>query len=286
MSPGTIAQLACVLEVTARKPGNVHRYADFADASYLDFLLSARAIVGPLDQARESGIGQTVLECVKAAQCFISTNTNLGIVLLLAPLACVPEGVPLQDGLAKVLLATTVDDARLVYEAIRLARPGGLGSAKVQDVHHEPTVTLIDAMRLAADRDAIARQYVTRFADVFEIALPALKASFRAGRSWETAVVLTHLTLLSRLPDTLIARKRGDSEARIASALAKDVLELGWPDREGGVTRFRAFDAWLREGGHARNPGATADLVAAALFAALRDGTILFPLKNEVPDPF
>ncbi len=286
MSPGAIAQLACVLEVTARKPGNVHRFADFADAGYLDFLLSAQVIVGPLNQARELGIGRTVLECVKATQRLISTNTNLGIILLLAPLACVPEGERLQDGLASVLSATTVDDARNVYEAIRLMRPGGLGSAEKQDIHHDPTVTLVGAMRIASDRDAIARQYVTTFADIFDIAVPALKDSVSAGRSWETAVVFTHLTLLSRLPDTLIARKRGGPEAKIASVLAKDVLESGWPDREEGVTRFRSLDAWLREVGHARNPGATADLVAAALFAALRDGTIVFPLKTEVLDLF
>ena len=281
MSPGMIAQLACVLEVTARKPGNVHRFADFDDSSYIDFVLSAHTLVRPLDQAKVAGIGRTVLECVKATRRLISTNTNLGMVLLLAPLACVPAGEHLQDGLTRVLSVTTIEDARQVFEAIRIARPGGLGSVSEQDVYNEPTVTLVEAMKFASNRDAIARQYVTRFTDVFEIALPALKDSIRTGRSWETAVVLTHLTLLEQLPDTLIARKRGDFEARKASSLAKEVLESGWPDREDGLARFRAFDAWLREAGHGRNPGATADLVAAALFAAIRDEIITFPLKNE-----
>jgi triphosphoribosyl-dephospho-CoA synthase len=55
------------------------------------------------------------------------------------------------------------------------------------------------------------------------------------------------------------------------------VLAAGWPDGEVGVARLDEFDAWLRADGHARNPGATADLVTAALFAALRDGTIRLP---------
>ena len=29
LSPGQLAQIACLLEVTARKPGNIHRYRDF-----------------------------------------------------------------------------------------------------------------------------------------------------------------------------------------------------------------------------------------------------------------
>ena len=37
------------------------------------------------------------------------------------------------------------------------------------------------------------------------------------------------------------------------------------------------LDSWLRADGHSRNPGATADLMAAALFAALRDETIALP---------
>ena len=51
LSPGQLAQVACLLEATARKPGNVHRYRDFEDLHFLDFLLSATAIAGPLDRA-------------------------------------------------------------------------------------------------------------------------------------------------------------------------------------------------------------------------------------------
>lgn len=258
--------MACILEVTARKPGNVHRYADFADATLVDFLLSATAIAGPLDRAAGIGVGGAILEAVEATRAVVATNTNLGMILLLAPLAAAGDD---PATVARVVERTTVDDARLVYRAIRLARPGGLGSAGSQDVGGEPTVTLLEAMRLAADRDAIARQYAHGYADVFA-ALAGFRDELAAGLPLEPAIVRTHLRLMAGHPDTLIARKRGRPIAAEAAERAARALE-------GAEIDLHALDAWLRGDGHARNPGATADLVAAVLFLALRDGTISLP---------
>jgi triphosphoribosyl-dephospho-CoA synthase len=276
-SPGLLAQIACMMEATARKPGNVHRFRDFDDSGYLDFLLSAAAIAGPLDRACEAGVGQTVRAAVEATRGVVATNTNLGMILLLAPLAAVPAEVTLRDGVAAVLAATTVDDARHVYRAIRRARPGGLGTAADQDVAGEPTVTLRQAMQLAADRDLVARQYAVDYRDVFEEALPVLRSGLAAAYPLETAIIAAHLGLLANHPDTLIARKRGGDEAREASRRAAGVLAAGWPETPRGRTACDELDAWLRADGHARNPGSTADLVTSALFAALRDGTIPLP---------
>jgi triphosphoribosyl-dephospho-CoA synthase len=277
-SPGQLAQVACLLEVTARKPGNVHRGADFAGTHYLDVLLSATAIGPALDGARTRGVGRAVLDAVEATRRVVATNTNLGMVLLLAPLAAVPEDVALPLGVGAVLAALTLDDARLAYRAIRLAEPGGLGAVADQDVAAEPSVTLRDAMRLAADRDLVARQYADGFAEVFGIALPALRSTLAVGQPLETAIIAAHLTLLARCPDTLILRKRGPAVAAEASRRAAEVLAAGWPDAPPDL--LGAFDAWLRADGHAHNPGATADLVAAAVFAALRDGTIGLPINR------
>jgi len=276
-TPGHIALLACILEATAQKPGNVHRFRDFDDAHYLDFLLSAAAIAGPLDRASSVGVGRAILESVEATRRHVATNTNLGMILLLAPLAAVPPGIPLRDGVAAVLEGTTVEDASLAYRAIRLARPGGLGRAGAgeHDIADEPTVTWAEAMRPAADRDLVARQYATAYADVFDRFLPALVASLGAGRPLETAILTAYLAFLAETPDTLIARKRGAVIAREASRRASAVLAAGWPDDPAPIDDF---DAWLRADGHARNPGATADLATAALFAGLRDGTIRLPI--------
>jgi triphosphoribosyl-dephospho-CoA synthase len=269
LSPGRIAELACLLEATARKPGNVHRFRDFADTSYLDFLLSATALVGPLDQAETTGVGPAILAAVGATHQLVRTNTNLGMILLLTPLAAVPEDLSLESGVPSVLASLTLDDARLTYQAIQLANPGGLGRVDSQDVSEEPTITLLEAMRLAAPRDLVARQYASGYADVFALVLPALRSALGRGEPLESAIVHAFLVTLAALPDSLVARKRGEAVAREASERAGKALE---------TRDLAAFDAWLREDGHARNPGTTADLVTAALFAALRDGTIEFPL--------
>jgi len=275
---GLLAQSACLLEATARKPGNVHRFRDFDDVTYLDFALSAAAIGPAMDQASATPLGLTILRAVEATRRVVATNTNLGIILLLAPMAAVPVGQDLREGVARVLERTTVEDAVLTYRAIRLAMPGGLGSSSDQDVADDPTINLRDAMRLAADRDLVARLYALDFVDVFDRALPRLSGSIARGWSIETSIIDAYLDFLAHHPDTLIARKRGEATAVETSRRAAQVLATGWPETSEGLQAIRDFDDWLRLDGHARNPGATADLITAALFAALRSGTIQLPV--------
>jgi triphosphoribosyl-dephospho-CoA synthase len=274
---GLCAQVACLWEATARKPGNVHRYADFADANYLDFLLSAAAVAPVLTAACQQRLGITILECVRATRRVVSSNTNLGIVLLLAPLAAVPNGENLQAAVPRLLDALDVEDSRLVYEAIRLAEPGGLGQAAEQDVRTEPTLPLRQIMALAADRDLIARQYTNGFREVFEKGVPLVQQGLAVAGALEEAILFAYLCFLRDNLDTLIVRKRNAAEAREASRRAGEVLAQGWPHTKTGWSAFADFDAWLRAEGNGRNPGATADLIAAALFVLLRQGTISLP---------
>jgi triphosphoribosyl-dephospho-CoA synthase len=284
---GLCAHLACLWEATARKPGNVHRFIDFDDVGYLDFVLSAAAIAPVFDRAYERLVGQTVLEAIQATRRVVATNTNLGMVLLLAPLAAVPASQTLRDGVADVLRSLTVADARAAYEAIRLAQPGGLGTAPEQDVRNEPTRSLWEVMALAAERDLIARQYANGFRAVWDIGLPGLQQGLQQAVSLEEAIITCHLHLLRELPDSLIARKRGLAAADQASRRASQVLALGWPRSDTGLQAIAEFDAWLRADGHARNPGTTADLVAACLFAALRENLLTVPpaLPWSAPPP-
>ena len=276
LSPGQCAELACLLEVAARKPGNIHREADFEDVRYVDFVMSAVAIGRVLDRAGDLGVGETVLECVRRTRELTGTNTNLGMVLLLAPLAAVPVGRPLRDGVAEALSRLTEADARAVYEAIRLARPGGMGRVPEEDIANDPTQDLVSVMRLAAERDLVARQYANNFREIFEEAVPVLRDSIASGLDWEQAIIRCHLDLMARHPDTLIARKRGQSEANESARRAAAVLAAGWPSRPESQRLFTELDGWLRAVGHGRNPGTTADLVTASLFVALRNGTIGF----------
>jgi ribosomal protein S6--L-glutamate ligase len=266
--------LAAVWEATARKAGNVHPAANFADVTYADFLLSAAAAAPEIGGSADRPLGDTILAAVRATRAVVRTNTNLGIVLLLAPLAKVPDGRELRTGVREVLDRTTIEDAARVYEAIRLAAPGGLGRAKDQDVSAAPTLSLRDAMALAADRDLVARQYATGFADVFDLGVPALLDGLRQFGRVEPAVQHCQLGWLARHPDSLIVRKRGPDVAAEAGRRARAVLELGGIGTSEGRAAYAEFDQWLRADGHARNPGTTADLVTACLFVALRQRTM------------
>ena len=251
----TAAQLACVLEVSAEKPGNITPSHDFDDTTYEDMVRCAIAI-GP-ELVVDRGVGETVLAVVRRSPA--KANTNLGIALLLAPLAKAALAAgPLRERLGEVL--RDLGDARAAYAAIRLAGAGGLQERVEHDVRDEPDIGLREAMAAAADRDSIAAEYVTDFALTFEVGLPALRDLTRE------AIVELHLRLLAHTPDTLIARKAGAEAARQVSADAREVLA--------GRKTLQSFDASLRADGNRLNPGTTADLVTATVFVALVEGML------------
>jgi triphosphoribosyl-dephospho-CoA synthase len=170
------------------------------------------------------------------------------------------------------LAATTVADARDAYVAIRSAAPGGLGRVSQQDVASTPTATLREAMALARDRDAIAREYATDFETTFEIGTPGLRRALADGLAWREAVVEVYLALLAASPDTHIARKLGiDAAARVQRS-ARAVLDGGGVRTMTGRDAIAALDRELRDEANTLNPGATADLTGAAIYVVLLEG--------------
>jgi triphosphoribosyl-dephospho-CoA synthase len=280
----TLAQIACLLEASAPKPGNVSPELSFHDARYEDFLASAVAIGPALTGAAERPLGVTIRAAIEATRRWTATNTNLGIVLLLVPLAraALTRGDgSLREALRSTLTTTTVADTQEVYAAIRLASPGALGSAPEQDVAHPPTVSLLDAMALAQGRDAIAREYVTGFATVFEIAVPAVWRARSDGLSWSDAIVHAYLTLLASAPDTHIARKLGAAAAGEVQGRARVALDAGGMYQPAGRAAVATLDRALRDPRNRRNPGATADLTAAAIFVTLLEGGWARPAEGK-----
>ncbi len=273
----TAAQLACLLEASVEKPGNVTPTHAFRDMSYEDFLRSAAALGPEMARAGERGVGVTILVSVVATQRWTRANTNLGIVLLFTPLAraaLVGMG-GLRASLRTVLCELTVDDARAVYAAIRQASPGGLEEEVQHDVRTEPAVTLREAMHSAVERDSVAAEYLSDYAITFERGLPALKSSLVKGAPTDQAVVQTYLELLAAVPDTLIARKRGMATAQAVSDEAAQALSAGGVFSPGGRRAITKLDAYLRsQTDNSFNPGTTADLIAATLFVALLEGVL------------
>jgi triphosphoribosyl-dephospho-CoA synthase len=219
------------------------------------------------------------LAAIRATREVAGTNTNLGTVLLLAPLAAVPADESLAEGIHPLLARLTEDDARQVYEAIRFARPGGLGKVPRMDVAGSPPGDLLLAMREAAGRDLVARQYVNGFGQVLGLAAPWLVEGRRSGWTLADTIVHVHVRLMASFADSLIARKCGEELARLASVRATRVLEAGAPGEASYLKALSELDLWLRSDHHRRNPGTTADLVAAGLFVVLREGLIAPPFR-------
>ncbi len=285
---GAAAQLACLLEASAEKPGNVTPAYAFADMSYEDFLRSAVAIGPEMARAGERDVGRTILAAVKATRRLTQANTNLGIILLLAPLAKAAlmqggrvagwQSGQLRSALSEVLRDLTVIDAEAAYQAIRLAEPGGFEETVEHDIHGSPTVTLRDAMAGAVERDSIAAEYLSDYAITFDRGLPILERTLASGAAWSCkqsdVIVQVYLELLAELPDTLIARKNGRETAEAVSRNAAEVLSMGGVFSRQGRQAMLEFDHKLRKNQNELNPGTTADLVSAILFIALLEGKI------------
>ena len=260
---------ACLAELDAPKPGNVHRFAPGHRMEVEDFVRSAEASAAPI-ALRGARVGARVRAAVDATLKAVGQNTNLGIILLCAPLGAAAEAqdTALRPALARVLDDLDQGDAADVFSAIAAANPGGLGRAARHDVNAPPTVTLREAMAEAAGRDRIARQYVTAYEDIFSFGLPALAAGRLqyADVRWSTLAV--YLTFLAALPDTHIARK---SDMGVAEAVRREAA--GWRDAfaaardpEEIADSLLDWDAALKSRGI--NPGTSADLTVATLFAS------------------
>lgn len=266
-------EAACRQEIDALKPGNVHLFADGHRMSADQFLTSARVSSGPLTNP-SLPLGKRIYEAVRVTREAVATNTNLGIILLCGPLAyaaCMPGG-DLRANLRVVLHEITLQDTEAVFEAIMLASPGGLDSAPAHDVREKPKVTLLEAMQAAADRDMIAGQYITGFADIFDVGLPALDAALARNESGMWPAVRIYLKFLTTFPDSHVLRKHGADAAADLRREASTVQQMldKTVDEAGRIELLLDFDRSLKA--RAINPGTSADLTVACLLVHTLSG--------------
>jgi triphosphoribosyl-dephospho-CoA synthase len=290
------AQLACALEVACPKPGNVNRYHDFEDTTLEHYLASAVAIGGAASKAARAGfkhgagepsirIGRLILEAVQESKRWHSgRNTNLGLALLLLPLAASygaalrtspqPGDTLVRDSLDAIMRSTTPEDALCFYRAVREAAPGGLGRGRELDVWDKGSddriisegITLYKVLCMSQG-DSIAKELVSRMRVTFEIGYPSIFKVYKETGSLRRGILYGYMRILSASPDSLIARKKGWEVARRVSRRAAKILRAGLPAKE-----LEEFDRRLRTRGNTLNPGATADLTAASLMVCLLKG--------------
>lgn len=271
---------ACRLDVAVRKPGNVSIASPGHGMQAQLFVDAAQAAMPALFEAG-APVGRRIENAVAASMTAAGCNTNLGIVLLCAPVVVALEREPgvanapaLRHAIDEVLRGLDVEDTRAAYRAIALANPGGLGEAEEEDVHQPPTLDLRSAMALAASRDSIARQYATGYSDLFQLALPLCARGFLPMPAGDCAapdgltaarVQRVYLGLLSRMPDSHIVRKHGIGVAQTVMRAAQ-----GWRIQSDAgialdtVPAFAQWDETLKREGI--NPGTSADLTVATLF--------------------
>ncbi|WP_292532032.1 triphosphoribosyl-dephospho-CoA synthase [Methylocystis sp.] len=273
---------ACEAELQAPKPGNVHVFADGHGMTAADFLASAKA-AAPFIAAARSTVGARIEGAVEATWARVGQNTNLGIILLCAPLAqaaAAAQSADLRRETRRVLQALDLEDAAAAFRAIAQAQPAGLGAAPEHDVHAPAETTLLEAMRAAAGRDRIAWQYANDFADIFDVGLETLADARRGGADAPLATLSVYAALLAAFPDSHIARKHGLAAAetvRGEAALFEKTLKSA-DAREAAFELALEFDRALKQ--RRLNPGTSADLTVAVLFADYLAAILASPHKN------
>lgn len=257
-------------ELQALKPGNVHIFADGHGMTVHDFIKSADVTASMMTNPNLS-LGERIFYAVEATQKAVGQNTNLGLLLLCAPLIeaafNLKQAQTFEQSLNEVLRQTTIQDAHWVAKAIVLANPAGLGEVKQGDVHIEPTLTLLEMMQLAQFKDRIAWNYANDYSDIMWFGVNRYRdAMVKWGKPAWAATAL-YLALLSGQPDTHILRKFGEATARKVMQESSD-LELTYWQTENPKLMQKAllnWDASLKQRGI--NPGTSADFVVATLLA-------------------
>jgi len=274
LTPTQLAQAyknACMGELQALKPGNVHAFSDGHGMTIQDFIQSADVTAEPIARAGFS-VGERVFYSVEATQKAVGQNTNLGMLLLCAPLlhaaSTLQADQSLWSQLNQTLNQLSIDDAVWVAKAIVLANPGGLGASDQHDVHEAPAVSLLEMMRSAQDKDRISWQYANAFQDIvgFGVNLYADALLKWENAAWATTAL--YLGFLTRYADTHVLRKHGEQIANLLMQEAKEIESNYWSTRNPKLMQKQllVWDASLKA--RKINPGTSADLTVATLLAS------------------
>jgi len=263
-------KFVCDTEIKSLKPGNVHKYSEGHGMNLKDFLKSSLIISKCLTK-NNLDLGKKILISVNEIQNKIKKNTNLGIILMLSPIATIvqEEGVISKEELLKkiksLIKKQNIKNSIPIFKAISLTSPGGLGFSKKYDVNEPPNTNLYKAMEFAKKKDLIARQYCNGFEDIYKIGIPAYKKFYNKWGKVDWALTGVYLTFLKKFNDSHIVRNKGN---KIATSIKKEAKKYYFfLKRNKNLTKIKKklliFDKKLKS--KRINPGTTADLTVATL---------------------
>ncbi len=259
---------ACEIELQAFKPGNVSVYSEGHDMTVDDFRISSDVSSSPITDPCYS-LGEKIYYAVKATRDAVGCNTNLGIILLSAPLIHAMQTRQKQQSLRQslqlVLQNTTIDDADWVFRGITLASPGGLGDSDQADVSEKPSVTLLEAMEIAQHKDRIAYQFTSSYKDIFEFTILLYNSILAKFGNFNWAALAVYAAMLARYPDSHIERKFGPQYSGWVSEKMQEVQQaLADTDNPESLMPFlHEVDQEFKAKGI--NPGTTADITVATV---------------------
>lgn len=261
---------ACLAELEAIKPGNVHIFADGHGMEVQHFVESAEASA-PYIVMPNLTLGERIYKAVEATYNEVQCNTNLGIVMLCAPIVhalSMPSDLPLQSQITQIIADTTVQDAEWLYQAIRLAKPAGIGQRQSDDVAESAKINLAQAMQVAKNYDMIAQQYSQSYEDVFNKALPVYQALVKRWERPAWATTGVYLFWLAHYADSHIMRKYGQEVAQtvLKQALIHYQTYIRLDNPKTYLPALLAWDAQLKA--QAINPGTSADLTVTTILLA------------------
>lgn len=318
------AQLASILEVSGwPKPGNVHRTRNHIDARYEQFLAGAIALAPSIELAtlkgimaangrielQDIGVGRIIKKAIiDVSKSHNNGNTHLGICLLFIPLSIASSKSYMEEkcftpskimqNIKSIIKSTKPIDTIRVYEAIKMVSSknelGRKSNGRSPDIYdknfrkkiQEENITLFDAMMESSTYDTVAKELTTGMEISFNIGFKELMKTFEETQDINISIVHTYLTILSKYPDTFIARKIGlKREPDIRKAVeigvketiwisreAEEILRLGGLKTEEGKRALWELDEKLYRLGKEYNPGTTADLTASSIMIALLMG--------------
>jgi len=292
---GNFARVACILEVTTEKPGNVTPTHDFADTKFENFIFGSMLIGDAVEKAFTDGFtgkfktGKRIYEFVREMKFYNKTNTHFGIALLFIPLAmalgmCMKMNKQntkkkistkkLREAIAHVMRNTYIDDAVYIHKAILSGNVRVDAEPKYDkfDAHSKNFIktarkeglTLYHMMKISADKDLIARDLTTKMEisfSYFNYLLYSLKEKgiSRKDTISRKDILQLYLLLLSKFQDTLIMKKRGSEISENVSEMAKEVIN--------GNLSVEKFSDYLYINNI--NPGTIADITANVVFLYL-----------------
>jgi len=316
------AQLAAAFEVSGwPKPGNVHRTSDFGFTLFEHFIAGSIAL-GPscreaafgglkgklgIIKLNKIGIGSCINSAINSINLWhYGGNTHLGTILLFMPICAgagylgsigLIEPSSLRSATKLVMENTSTEDSVNTYRAILNSQVNGLGKLKEPEhpdlTSREATndlvsnkFTLYDVMMASSSRDTISREWISGMEVTFQLGYTTFKSTYEEFKNVNLSTVHTFLTILSKFPDTFIARRVGlkkvkfvEDAVKIGMGIAQEisdraaqVLKLGGLSTIEGKKALIQFDADLKLAGSDMNPGTTADLTASSLLVAILCG--------------